>query len=179
MARKKKPTRIEMPLSVSIDDVALVGFVSGNIKSYQLAYNLNQTFGIQLAKEVDFELYNQAEDKLYPFSTYYYYNENYNTLYFLIEIRNSDGLLLHPAINAYDAILVIAHGNYQVVENTITQYQYSIPGVFICEKIMLNKTFRKFIEDSFLLDLDIYLQNLKNINKTRENDNKEPMFFQL
>ena len=179
MARKKKPTRVEIPLSISINDVSMVGFVSSNIKSYQLAYSLNSTFGIQLAKEIDFELYNEAEDKLYPFSSYYYHNENYNTLYFLIETRNSDGILLHPSLSAYDGILMIAHGNYHAIENTITNYQHSIPGVFICEKIIPNKTFRKFIEDSFLLDIDIYIRNIMEINKAREKEKKEPMFFQL
>lgn len=179
MYKKRKPVRVEMPLSISIDDISLIGFVSNNIQSHQLAYSLNKSFKMQLSKEIDFESYDENNGKLHPFSSYHYYDEDYNILYFLIETRNSTGILLHQNLALYNAILVVAHGRHQTIADGILNHPDSIPGVFLCKEILPTKGFREFVKDSFLLDIDIYLRKIREANKQRESDDREPVFFQL
>ncbi len=179
MARKRKPVRVEIPLSISIDDISLIGFISNNIKDHQLAYSLNSTFEIQLSREIDFESYDEAENILRPFSAYYCYDEDYNMFYFLIETRNNEGILLHQNIAEYNSILMIAHGNHKTIADNIMNFPDSIPGVFLCKDVSKIKIFRDFVKNSFLLDIDIYIRKIKEMAKQRELDNKEPIFFQL
>lgn len=179
MARKRKPVRVEIPLSISIDDISLIGFVSNNIKNHQLAYSLNSTFEIQLSREIDFESYDETENILRLFSSYYCYDEDCNMFYFLIETRNNDGVLLHQNLAEYNSILMISHGNHKIIADNIINYPDSIPGVFLCKDISKIKNFRDFVKNSFLLDIDIYIRKIKEMAKKRELENKEQIFFKL
>ena len=179
MDRKRKPVRIEMPLSISIDDISLIGFFSNNIKNHQLAYSLNRTFEIELSREIDFESYDESENILYPFSSYYCYDEDSNMFYFLIETRNNDDVLLHQNLAEYNSILMIAHGNHKLIADKILNYPGSIPGVFLCKDISKIKNFRDFVKNSFLLDIDIYMRKMKEMAKQKESKSNEPIFFQL
>jgi len=179
MARKRKPVRVEIPLSISIDDISLIGFVSNNIKNHQLAYSLNSTFEIQLSREIDFESYDETENILRPFSSYYCYDEDCNMFYFLIETRSNDGVLLHQNIAEYNSILMISHGNHKIIADNIINYPDSVPGVFLCKDISKIKNFRDFVKNSFLLDIDIYIRKIKEMAKKRELENKEQIFFKL
>jgi hypothetical protein len=87
-------------------DFALIGIASTE-NDYRLSWTLNKTFGLQLSRKENLEVFHKALDGKQEFSQFHYYDDNSLILYRLVSNRSEKGYLLEEMINV-DYILQVS-----------------------------------------------------------------------
>ena len=79
-------------------DFDLIGIVSSE-NDYRLSWTLNNTYGLQLSKRQNLEVFHKRLDDKQEFSQFQYYDENGLILYRLISNRSETGYLMEEMTN--------------------------------------------------------------------------------
>ena len=93
-----------LKLSLDLDFVLIA--ITASLKDYILCHKINKALEFEFEKTEDHEVYYNIDEEPLSFSRYYYFVEQGEIEYFLVNNRNPEGFLI-PEMNKVDFFMVI------------------------------------------------------------------------
>ncbi len=93
-----------LKLSLDLDFVLIA--ITASLKDYILCHKINKTLEFDLEKTDDHEVYHNVDEAPISFSRFYYFVEQGEIEYYLVNNRNPEGFLI-PEMNKVDFFMVI------------------------------------------------------------------------
>lgn len=93
-----------LKLSLDLDFVLIA--ITAAVKDYVLCHKINNSLEFEFEKTDDHEVYYNIDEDPLAFSKYYYYVEQGEREYYLVNNRNSEGFLV-PEMNKVDFFIII------------------------------------------------------------------------
>ena len=93
-----------LKLSLDLDFVLIA--ITASLKDYILCHKINKALEFEFEKTDDHEVYLNIDDAPISFSRFYYYVEQGEIEYYLVNNRNSEGFLI-PEMNKVDFFMII------------------------------------------------------------------------
>jgi len=93
-------------LKLSLDlDFTLIA-ITASLKDYTFCHKINNVLGFEFEKIEDHEVYFNIDEPALAFSKYYYFVEQGEIEYYIINNRNAEGFLI-PEMNKVDFFMII------------------------------------------------------------------------
>mgnify|MGYP003577028848 CR=1 FL=1 len=93
-----------LKLSLDLDFVLIA--ITASLKDYMLCHKINTSLDFNFEKIEDHEVYFNINDEPLAFSKYYFFVEQGEIEYYLLNNRNAEGFLI-PEMNKVDFFLII------------------------------------------------------------------------
>ncbi|WP_199137734.1 IPExxxVDY family protein [Pedobacter sp. ASV12] len=93
-----------LKLSLDLDFVLIA--ITASLKDYILCHKINNALEFEFEKIEDHEIFHQVDDAPVAFSRYYFYVEQGEREYYVVNNRNSEGFLI-PEMNKVDFFMII------------------------------------------------------------------------
>lgn len=93
-----------LKLSLDLDFVLIA--ITAAVKDYVLCHKINNSLEFEFEKTEDHEVYYNIDEEPLSFSKYYYFVEQGEREYYLVNNRNSEGFLV-PEMNKVDFFMII------------------------------------------------------------------------
>ena len=93
-----------LKLSLDLDFVLIA--ITASLKDYILCHKINKALEFEFEKTDDHEVYLNIDDAPISFSRFYYYVEQGEIEYYLVNNRNSEGFLI-PEMKKVDFFMII------------------------------------------------------------------------
>jgi hypothetical protein len=93
-----------LKLSLDLDFVLIA--ITSSLKDYMLCHKINTNLDFNFEKIEDHEVYFNVDDEPLAFSKYYFFVEQGEIEYYLVNNRNGEGFLI-PEMNKVDFFLII------------------------------------------------------------------------
>lgn len=93
-----------LKLSLDLDFVLIA--VTAAVKDYVLCHRINNNMAFDFKRVEDHEVYHNIDEDPLSFSRYYYYVEQGEIEYYLVNNRNPEGFLI-PEMNKVDFFILI------------------------------------------------------------------------
>lgn len=93
-----------LKLSLDLDFVLIA--ITASLKDYILCHKINNSLEFDFEKVDDHEIYYNADEAPLAFSRYYFYVEQGEREYYVVNNRNSEGFLI-PEMNKVDFFMII------------------------------------------------------------------------
>ena len=99
-----------LKLSLDLDFILIA--ITASLKDYTLCHKINNTLDFNFEKVDDHEVYFNIDEPALSFSKYYYFVEEGEIEYYILNNRNSEGFLI-PEMNKVDFFMII----HQYIDN--------------------------------------------------------------
>jgi len=99
-----------LKLSLDLDFVLIA--ITSSLKDYTLCHKINTSLNLNFEKAEDHEVYFNVGKPPLAFSKYYYFTEQSETEYYIVNNKNAEGFLV-PEMNKADFFLII----YQYIDD--------------------------------------------------------------
>lgn len=93
-----------LKLSLDLDFILIA--ITASLKDYTLCHKINTSLNFEFEKVDDHEVYFNINEPPLAFSKYYYFVEQGETEFYIINNRNSEGFLI-PEMNKVDFFMII------------------------------------------------------------------------
>lgn len=93
-----------LKLSLDLDFVLIA--ITASLKDYVLCHKINTSLNFNFEKLEDHEVYFNVDDEPLAFSKYYFFVEQGEIEYYLVNNRNAEGFLI-PEMNKVDFFMII------------------------------------------------------------------------
>lgn len=93
-----------LKLSLDLDFVLIA--ITSSLKDYVLCHQINKNLEFDFTKTDDHEVYYNVDEPPLSFSRYYFYVEEGEIEYYLVNNRNPEGFLIHE-MNKVDFFIII------------------------------------------------------------------------
>lgn len=93
-----------LKLSLDLDFVLIA--ITASLKDYMLCHKINTSLNFNFEKIEDHEVYFNIDEDPLPFSKYYFYVEQGEIEYYILNNRNAEGFLI-PEMNKVDFFMII------------------------------------------------------------------------
>ena len=93
-----------LKLSLDLDFVLIA--ITSSLKDYILCHQINKSLEFDFEKTDDHEVYYHLDEPPISFSRFYYYVEQSEVEYYLVNNRNPEGFLI-PEMNKVDFFMII------------------------------------------------------------------------
>ena len=93
-----------LKLSLDLDFVLIA--ITASLKDYVLCHKINTSLNFNFEKLEDHEVYFNVDEEPLAFSKYYYFVEQGEIEYYLVNNRNAEGFLI-PEMNKVDFFMII------------------------------------------------------------------------
>lgn len=174
--------------SFNLENTSFIG-IKNSSESYHFVYNFNKVCDTKMAKEIDFEFYDDSENMSYRYPIYLYIDEAYDLTYFLVQtcVNNK---LMHQAVQFYDKILLITGRDHATVAADISSKCFEIPDTFCSDYITFEesldqkikgkskKALQNFLEKGLFLDMDSYFSRRNQESGSESTNDSGDVFFQ-
>jgi RIO-like serine/threonine protein kinase len=107
--------RTYLKLSLDLDFILIA--ITSSLKDYTLCHKINNTLDFNFEKVDDHEVYFNVDEPALSFSKYYYFVEQGEIEYYILNNRNSEGFLI-PEMNKVDFFMII----HQYIDNDDLNY---------------------------------------------------------
>jgi len=104
-----------LKLSLDLDFVLIA--VTASLKDYVLCHKINTNLNFNFEKVEDHEVYFNIDEEPLAFSKYYFFVEQGEIEYYLVNNRNAEGFLI-PEMNKVDFFMII----HQYIDNEDLNY---------------------------------------------------------
>ena len=125
-----------LKLSLDLDFVLIA--ITASLKDYVLCHKINTNLNFEFEKIDDHEVYFNIDEEPLSFSKYYFFVEQGELEYYLINNRNAEGFLI-PEMNKVDFFMVI----HQYVDKEDLNYILSglnkLPDIQVAAQIDQHK----------------------------------------
>ena len=96
--------RTYLKLALDLDFVLIA--ITASLKDYILCHKINTSLPLSFTKVNDHEVYFNIDEPPLAFSKYYFFNEQTENEYFIVNNRNTEGFLI-PEMKKVDFFMVI------------------------------------------------------------------------
>ncbi len=96
--------RTYLKLALDLDFVLIA--ITSSLKDYVICHKINTNLDLNFEKVNDHEVYFNIDEPALSFSKYYFYIEDTENEYYIINNRNSEGFLI-PEMNKVDYFMII------------------------------------------------------------------------
>lgn len=93
-------------LKLTLDLNFVLIAITAATKDYVLCHKVNKCLDFDFEKVADHEIYYNVDEAPLSFSKFYFYNEQGETEYYLVNNRNREGFLI-PEMNKVDFFMII------------------------------------------------------------------------
>ncbi len=175
----KKKTKLNenrlLELSFEVHNTAIV-LIKNDIESYCFVHYINNTVGLQLARDADFNFWNESTNEKLNYPIYVYFDEENDLLYIVIQIRKNTNTI-DKTLDFYDKIMLINGRDHAKAGKEIENKGNLIQGSFITEFINFTvaeeknklkeykKELRLFLENYLFPQIDTYFYEQKSKEK--------------
>ena len=121
-----------LKLSLDFDFILLA--ITASLKDYVLCHHINTQLHFNFEKVEDHEVYFNIDEPPLSFSKYFFYVEQGDNEYFIINNRNPEGFLI-PEMNMVDFFLIIRQYLDKEDLNYILRGLNKLPGIQVAAKI--------------------------------------------
>ena len=121
-----------LKLSLDFDFILLA--ITASLKDYVLCHHINTRLHFNFEKVEDHEVYFNIDEPPLSFSKYFFYVEQGDNEYFMINNRNPEGFLI-PEMNMVDFFLIIRQYLDKEDLNYILKGLNKLPGIQVAAKI--------------------------------------------
>ncbi len=121
-------------LKLSLDFDFLLVAITASLKDYVLCHHINTKLNFNFEKTDDHEVYFNIDESPLCFSKYFFYVEEGDNEYFLINNRNPEGFLI-PEMNKVDFFMIIRQYIDQEDFSEILVKLNKLPDIQVAAKI--------------------------------------------
>ena len=121
-----------LKLSLDLDFVLIA--ITASLKDYVLCHKINTNLSFNFEKIADHEVYFKINEPALAFSKYYFYIEQGENEYFIVNNRNSEGFLI-PEMNRVDYFLIIHNYLDQEDLNYILRGLNKLPDIQVAAQV--------------------------------------------
>lgn len=121
-----------LKLSLDLDFVLIA--VTASVKDYVLCHRINNYLSFEFERADDHEVYHNIDEDPLAFSRYYYYVEQGEIEYYLVNNRNPEGFLI-PEMNKVDFFIIIHQYIDEEDLNFILTRLNKLPDIQVAAKI--------------------------------------------
>ncbi|WP_432708023.1 IPExxxVDY family protein [Pedobacter sp.] len=121
-----------LKLSLDLDFILLA--ITAPLKDYVLCHKINTALHLNLEKVDDHEVFFNIDEPALAFSKYYYFVEEGEIEYFIVNNRNREGFLI-PELDKVDYFMVIRQYLHQEDLNYLLTGLNKLPDIQVAAKI--------------------------------------------
>jgi hypothetical protein len=121
-----------LKLSLDLDFILLA--ITASLKDYVLCHKINTALHLNLEKVDDHEVFFNIDEPALAFSKYYYFVEEGENEYFIVNNRNREGYLI-PELDKVDYFMVIKQYLHQEDLNYLLSGLNKMPDIQVAAKI--------------------------------------------
>ena len=124
--------RTYLKLSLDLDFILIA--ITASLKDYVLCHKINTNLSLNFEKGEDHEVYFNIDEPALSFSKYYFFSEDNENEYYILNNRNSEGFLI-PEMNKVDYFMVIHQFLDKDDLNYILTGLNKIPDIQVAAKV--------------------------------------------